>query len=190
MGAVGFSHDVSSVRSANGRKAQSWGDDLESLGYVFLYFARGSLPWQGLKAPNKKERRDLVKAMKANLSGEKLCEGLLPAEFATYINYARSLGFEDKPDYAAIRENFRRLSRSKGFEYDNVYDWTVSRFVEIHRSGDKMASSNPTEALEQRPTGGQQEEVQRVADSAAEDSKGDHKGVAGKAECPWTSPTC
>ena len=103
---------------------QSRGDDLESLGYIFVYFARGSLPWQG-------QRDERIKEIKNSTTGDALCEGVLPSEFAAYINYARSLGFDDKPDYSHLRGAFRRRFRAEGFKYDNVFDWTVKRFNEI-----------------------------------------------------------
>ena len=101
-----------------------------------VYFARGSLPWQGLEAATDDERDKLIKEEKMRLSGEALCEGL-PAEFATYINYTRSLRFDDKPDYTYLRNLFRRLFRSKRFEYDNVFDWTERRYREIHGNLDQ-----------------------------------------------------
>ncbi|KAM7196603.1 casein kinase I isoform delta [Rhypophila sp. PSN 637] len=123
-----------SINNHNGRE-QSFGDDLESIGYMLCYFACGSLPWQGLKAPTDKEKNELLKEKKMSLSGKDLCRDTLPGEFATYIDYTRSLGFDDKPNYSYLRELFRHRFRSEGFKHDNIFDWTEKRFIEIYPEG-------------------------------------------------------
>ncbi|KAK3899548.1 kinase-like domain-containing protein [Staphylotrichum tortipilum] len=126
--ALGGTRRYASINNHNGRE-QSWGDDLESLGYVLVYFVRGWLPWQGLKAATDGDKDARIKEMKEELSGEELCNGL-PGEFTTYINYTRGLAFDDRPDYAYLRRLFRRRFRSEGFKYDNFFDWTEKSFNE------------------------------------------------------------
>eukprot|EP00744_Colponema_vietnamica_P001750 GILI01002863.1.p1 GENE.GILI01002863.1~~GILI01002863.1.p1 ORF type:complete len:461 (+),score=85.18 GILI01002863.1:187-1569(+) len=103
---------------------QSRRDDLEALGYVLMYFNRGSLPWQGLKATTKREKYESILEKKMNTSIEVLCKGF-PIEFATYLNYVRSLRFEDRPDYAYIKRMFKELFFRSAYQYDFVFDWTL-----------------------------------------------------------------
>src|SRR5271155_2225110 len=67
---------------------QSRRDDMESLGYVLMYFNRGSLPWQGLKAATKKQKYEKISEKKMATPVELLCKGY-PAEFGMYLNYCR-----------------------------------------------------------------------------------------------------
>ena len=111
----------------NGGQEQSRRDDMESLGYVMLYFCRGSLPWQGLKAATKKQKYDRIMEKKMTTPTEVLCRGF-PNEFAIYLNYTRSLRFDDKPDYSYLRKIFRDLFVRESFQYDYVFDWTVYKY--------------------------------------------------------------
>ena len=87
---------------------QSRRDDLESLAYVLIYFLRGTLPWQGLKAANKTHKYNLIMEKKKSMSTDLLCQGF-PDEFGIFLDYTRALGFVDEPDYSYIRELFHDL---------------------------------------------------------------------------------
>ncbi|EDW66236.1 casein kinase I-like [Drosophila novamexicana] len=103
---------------------QSRRDDMESLGYVMMYFNRGVLPWQGMKATNKKQKYEKISEKKMSTPIEVLCKGY-PAEFSMYLNYCRSLRFEEAPDYMYLRQLFRILFRTLNHQYDYIYDWTM-----------------------------------------------------------------
>jgi hypothetical protein len=121
-----------------------------------VYLVRGSLPWQGLKAATDDEKEARIKEMKESMSAEALCDGFLPREFATYINYARGLAFDDKPDYSYLRQLFRRLFYAQGFKYDHVFDWTEKRFKEMQsevRSPAPLAERPQRRALKERIQG-------------------------------------
>lgn len=106
---------------------QSRRDDLESLGYVLIYFCRGSLPWQGLKAATKRQKYDRIMEKKMTTPNNILCKGL-PGEFLEYMNYIKTLRFDDKPDYPYLRKLFRDLFKKENYRYDYVFDWTLYKF--------------------------------------------------------------
>ena len=62
------------------------------------FFVQGTLPWQGLRAATKQQKYERISEKKMSTPIDVLCKGA-PCEFATYLNYCRSLRFEEKPDY-------------------------------------------------------------------------------------------
>lgn len=77
-------------------------DDLESIGYVLLYFAIGRLPWQGLKGGGKKASLKLIGNRKITTSINILCDGY-PACLKEIVNYTRELSFDEVPNYEYLR---------------------------------------------------------------------------------------
>jgi len=106
---------------------QSRRDDLEAVGYVLMYFNRGTLPWQGLKANAKKEKYEKIMEKKMSTPIEVLCKNF-PGEFVTYLNYCRSLRFEDRPDYAYLRRLLKDLFFRESYQYDFIFDWTILNY--------------------------------------------------------------
>jgi serine/threonine protein kinase len=110
--------------SINGMRGfeQSRRDDLESLGYMWVYLLRGSLPWHSLPDSSRVTKRQQVLAKKIELSDGGLCDGL-PGEFAEYFRAVAALGFADEPPYSILREIFRALFVKEGFVCDYAFDW-------------------------------------------------------------------
>ncbi|XP_039071222.1 casein kinase 1-like protein 10 isoform X4 [Hibiscus syriacus] len=137
---------------------QSRRDDLESLGYVLMYFLRGSLPWQGLKAGTKKQKYDKISEKKMLTPIEVLCKSY-PSEFTSYFHYCRSLRFEDKPDYSYLKRLFRDLFIREAYQFDYVFDWTMLRYPQVGSSS--RARPNPKPGL--NPPGVSAERTERPA---------------------------
>lgn len=99
---------------------------MESVGYILLYFLKGSLPWQGLAGKNKNDKYDRIKEKKIQTTIEQLCRGS-PEEFAKYLQYCRNLMFEEKPDYNYLRSLFKQLLTRNGYDADGMYDWVLKK---------------------------------------------------------------
>jgi len=110
---------------------QSRRDDLESVGYILIYFLKGSLPWQGLKADTAKSKYQLILEKKQKISIASLCEGI-PSQFAEFVTYSRSLKFDAKPDVPYLRKLFRDLYHRQGCGgVGKMWDWDA----DVHSSG-------------------------------------------------------
>ena len=103
---------------------QSRRDDMESLGYVFMYLLRGSLPWQGIKAATSAQKLMKVKEKKLGTSDECLCQGY-DGEFVDYMRYCRLLQFEETPNYNYLRQLLYRVFYKYNYQFDFMYDWNI-----------------------------------------------------------------
>ena len=113
---------------------------------MLIYFIRGTLPWRKLRAspdppadsnavtPSQEEHIrqnynpvsatwDLIRD--AKIANEELLTLGLPPEFDVLYRYARTLEYDDLPDYEGLRNLFRGLAERMSIEYDDVYDWSV-----------------------------------------------------------------
>ncbi|ODV87713.1 hypothetical protein CANARDRAFT_173629 [[Candida] arabinofermentans NRRL YB-2248] len=110
-----------SINTHLGRE-QSRRDDLESLGHVFLYFLKGELPWQGLKAPTNKLKYEKIGEKKQSTSIQSLCHKL-PKQFGEYLSYVRDLRFEEEPNYEYLVSLMDGALAEIGEIDDGFYDW-------------------------------------------------------------------
>jgi casein kinase I family protein HRR25 len=73
-------------------------DDLESLGYMLIYFNKGFLPWN-----NETDENIII-----NLKRDIINSTKYPAVIIDFLRYVRSMEYEENPNYHLIIDNFKR----------------------------------------------------------------------------------
>jgi hypothetical protein len=112
-----------------------------------MYFVRGQLPWQGLKAAPRKRKYDRIVEKKMTTPSDILSRRF-PSEFGLFLNYCHTLRFDDKPDYAYLRKLLRRslLSRRvpvrlRDFSIDATWSSRVARSTHTSLSAPRRHAS-------------------------------------------------
>ena len=93
---------------------QSRRDDMESLGYVFIYMLKGSLPWQNQQGANRNEKYEKIKEKKLATPFQVLCRGL-PSQFEVFLQYCANIRFEDEPNYEYLRSLLKDVMDKNNF---------------------------------------------------------------------------
>lgn len=119
--------------------AKSRRDDIESLGYMLVYFLKGYLPWHfnnnaycygtskmllnyNYNYFNYNCKYISRKNLKMRISLDTLCKGL-PYEIKRFISYSRDLKFLDRPNYSYLKKLLRQCSKYNLDEFD--FDWEI-----------------------------------------------------------------
>eukprot|EP00250_Pteridium_aquilinum_P013039 c21093_g1_i3 orf=401-1252(-) len=154
-----------------------------------MYFLRGSLPWQGLKADTKKQKYERISEKKMTTSIEALCRSY-PNEFSSYFHYCRSLRFDDRPDYAYLKRIFRDLFIREGFQFDYVFDWTILKYQQSQIRGESHRSlagpGGPSNAM---PASGSGARAAAGAASGAAPEKGTGQEGRENRDASWFLPS-
>jgi casein kinase 1 len=104
-------------------------DDIEALGYMMIYLIKGHLPWQGMVNSNPEKKYDKIKDLKIKIKLEELCQGL-PKETVKFIQYARDMRYDDKPNYSYLRGLLRKIAFKNGLKMDyNKFDWVANQDI-------------------------------------------------------------
>ncbi|KAM9291981.1 serine/threonine-protein kinase VRK3 [Morus bassanus] len=97
--------------------------DLESLGYCLLKWLCGFLPWS-----DELDKVETVVEKKEKYRGDVICllrlcfrQRSIPGALQSYLQQVMALEYEEKPDYEALRQLFKRpLEKMKASAYDSV----------------------------------------------------------------------
>jgi len=130
--------NFSSINAMKGYQ-MSRRDDMISIGYMLIYLINGKLPWSILEK-GKLERFRKILSIKSNTTNEELCK-YLPIEFYEYMNYVKSLKFEEKPNYIYLRKLFLSVLDKMNDKYDLKFSWIKSKNIKKQNNNLSTMSS-------------------------------------------------
>ena len=114
--------DYCSINSMKGLQ-MTRRDDMESIGYMLIHLIKGTLPWIILEESPFSEKYEKVYKIKANISNEELCKDL-PIEMCKYMEYVKSLKYEEDPNYEYLRQLFFSILRKMNEKFDLHFSWS------------------------------------------------------------------
>lgn len=109
-------------RNAHRGFEQSRRDDIESIGYVLMYFLEGFLPWQGLKVKHGEDQFEKIAEKKYSTPFSELCKGQ-PEEFLQYFTHVDKLAFEEEPNYDFLIGLFQEMINKYCSSVPYDFDW-------------------------------------------------------------------
>ena len=108
---IGNNYIFGSINNLN-RMELSRRDDLESIGYILIYFIKGSLPWENVIIKNKEQKIKKIIEMKKRMFEEMMSEKL-PEEIKLFISYIHNLNFDKDPDYYYLQNLLKIVINTK-----------------------------------------------------------------------------
>ena len=89
-------------------------DDIESIGYLLLYLSLYKLPWQGIIIKDEKVKNNLMIHKKENIVNDTT----MPSFIIKIIKHAKSLKFDETPDYTRLKKIINLSSKSTQRDYN------------------------------------------------------------------------
>ena len=124
-------------RNAHRGYEQGRRDDIESIGYVLMYFLLGVLPWQGLKARKNEDHFEKIAQKKYTTSFEELTAGQ-PEEFLNYFKHADKLEFEAQPNYIYLIGLFQSVIDKYCTDCLYDFDWKKDSCSYVSRNSNNI----------------------------------------------------
>ena len=167
-------------RNAHRGYEQGRRDDIESIGYVLMYFLLGVLPWQGLKAKKNEDQFEKIAQKKYITSFEELTSGQ-PQEFLLYFKHCDNLNFEDQPNYVYLIGLFQNVIDRFCKECFYDFDWNKDSYTYYSREARNFRKSidvslivnknNDVSAIEYSNEGNEEEEEENDDENGEYNSK-------------------